>query len=352
MGAFEIAIYLLIGLGTVLAFVTYRLLAEDKKRNRKDVRRINAIYVFIIFFMVICQVIILDRFSVNERVTITNADGRSLSIQVNHTTLPWDEFSRNDTSRYYASKEDGFTFKLPEGIRPELKRLTGFDAYLESVNLETTRENIDAFISFSQIKRVLNCISSNTQPLSYEESLQCFRESSGISKYGKMLRKSVSTRWICGNSVQLTFNNHSSSNITGLLFHEDSLKTQDSTANLSHLQFTPYFSVTVFERPTGAKNDPAFSLANYFISSAANMIYDVEKIVADERNILVASKLRLDNVSYGGIVDHFDIHRWVQLLQSDDHVYLVEIAYSPQSDPRDVVWEDLKDAFESFRCYQ
>ena len=187
MGTFEIAIYVLIGLGTILAFVTYRLLSEDKKRNKRDVRKINAIYVYIIFFMVICQVAILDHFSNNSKITVTNMDGRSISVANRKIILPWDEFFHEDTTQFYYSKEDGFSFRLPEGIRPEIERVHGFDAYLKGVNFETSPENMDAFLSFSRMKMALGCLVSDYQERPYEEALTCFRESTGISKFGSIL---------------------------------------------------------------------------------------------------------------------------------------------------------------------
>ena len=369
----------------ILVILTSRLLSGRKKHSVLNIRKFNAVYVFILFFMIIFMLLIMMEFYQGPVITLTNKDNYQITVKEKVETESVEYASHLDSTLIYIDDNHGFYFALPRNSdwsRP--KTMNGLMAYMEKTGLETNKANAELYLRWNPYREVLQCIFADLKMNPYEEILICFDKTMRESAYGNMMRLSYSTQIEYGIPIEIKITNTGSSPFS--LFSrksssQESLQTSenqnDSIQNnpdpalkdlsagisMTSLNFINYFNVTVFDKTQIPEGDNRFTIANYFLQNTVNLASNVEKIIASEDNILLAFSLMLENAIFSvpdlspqmsgeqvkKEAQDITIHRWGRMIEDSERLYILEMAYSPETDDEmSSIWNDLRTTFESF----
>ncbi|MFH1321798.1 MAG: hypothetical protein ABII90_14255 [Bacteroidota bacterium] len=348
---------------------TNKLLAEEKDRNLTSVRKLNAVYIFIIFFMVILLLLIIKDFYQGPMITLTNKDNYKVTIKEKIEKINVKDISSDDQRKMYTDELEKFCFILPSDTGWSKPRImSGLRAYLEKTGLETNKANIESFLNWNPYTEMLQCVFSDLRLKPYDDILDCLDKSLTESPYGKMLKLSLLTQTEYGKSVKIKIKNrytspffvfeHKNQTVNSTLDSIPALPGQNApfTDEYATLNFTNYFNVVVLDKTKIKKDDNKLTLANYFLNNTINFASNLENIIASENNILFTSSFNFENAilfqSHNPNMEKkpldLRIYRWVRMIEEPDLLYIIEMAYSPETDITSNIWSDLKTMFESF----
>src|SRR3990172_5542432 len=345
----------------VLVILTSRILSVRKERSVINIRKINAVYVFILFFMIVFMLLIMMEFYQGPTITLINKDNYQITVKEKIEKQSVEDAFRKDTGLVYLDNNNAFYFTLPRNSGWSKPRImNGLLAYMEKTGLETNKANAELFFRWNPYTEVLKCIFADLKMNPYEELLICLDKTMKESAYGNMLRLSYSTQLEFGKPIEIKIRSLGSSPLS-IFSRKDSLRNSTDSIPMTNLNFINYFNVTIFDKTQIPKTDNRFTLANYFLQNTVNMANNVEKIIASEDNILLAFSFLLENVILffpAPALQSADpqaeqkkgqdirIRRWGRLIEDSERLYILEMAYSPETDDEmSSIWNDLKTTF-------
>ena len=324
-------------------------------------------------------------------ITLSNKDNYQITVKEKVETESVEYASNLDSTLIYIDDNHGFYFALPRNSDwSKPKTMNGLMAYMEKTGLETNKANAELYLRWNPYREVLQCVFADLKMNPYEEILICFDKTMRESAYGNMMRLSYSTQIEYGKPIEIKITNTGSSPFS--LFSrkgssQKSLQTSenqnDSIQNnpdpalkdlsegiaMTSLNFINYFNVTVFDKTQIPEGDNRFTIANYFLQNTVNLASNVEKIIASEDNILLAFSFNLENAIFSvpnllsgaeaspqmsgeqvkKEAQDITIHRWGRMIEDSERLYILEMAYSPETDDEmSSIWNDLRTTFESF----
>ena len=386
MNSIMVYTFAIIILVWILVILTSRLLSGRRKRSVLNIRKFNAVYVFILFFMIVFMLLIMMEFYQGPTITLTNKDNFQITVKEKVETKSIEYASNLDSSLVYIDDNHGFYFTLPRNSDwSKPKTMNGLMAYMEKTGLETNKANAELYLRWNPYREILQCVFADLKMNPYEEILLCFDKTMRGSAYGNMMRLSYSTQIEYGKPIEIKITNTGNSpfsNFSRKSSSQESLRVpenqNDSTRNnpdpalkslgsgitTTSLNFINYFNVTVFDKTQIPEGDNRFTIANYFLQNTVNLASNVEKIIASEDNILLAFSFKLEDAVFPvppSLSTHLSdeqveketqditIHRWGRMIEDSERLYVLEMAYSPETDDeRSSIWNNLKTIFESF----
>ncbi len=359
MDPVKIYAFCILTLLVVLVFLTWHLFSEKRRLHGIGVKKYTGVYIFILFFMIIFMLLIMIQLYEGPKIILTNSEGFKISLTENVEKLNYDQVSLLDPTVYYIDEHKSFVINLPtDSLWSKPIVMNGLRAYVERAGLETNQTNVESFLKWNPYRELLSCIFVDLTMKPYIDMVACLDYTLVNSSYGKMLRKSHSTLIEYGKPVKIEVNVQSGTpfNIMGAgpapLGSTDPSRS-DSTDSAEEdlkatLSYSNYFSLTILDKTTMNVDDNQLTLANYFLKNTINLTSNAERIIASENNMLFTSSFEFKGAELNGKTVDFRIQRWVRMLEEKEKLYILEMAYSPDTDPTLVIWKDLKLIFESF----
>jgi len=347
--------FAIITLVALLAALTWHLLVERKKQQIIKVNQ-NRLYIFIVFLVIVFTLLIMMEYYKGPQITLVDKEGYEISIkeQIEHV-----EANKYDGDDYYIDENKTFLFALPktEGWSEPII-MNGLRAYIEKAGLETNKTNVESFLKWNPYRDLLKCIFVDLSVHPYLDMVQCLDRSLLNSPYGIMLKMSYSTVLEFGQpfEVEVKVNEGAPFNIFTKATSDSSASPDSAQASeidttedeYTTLSYVNYFNITVLDKSAIPMDDDQLTLANYFLKNTINLSSNAEKLIANENNMLFTSSLEFKGARFMEWSRDIKIKRWVRMLEEPDKLYILEMAYSPDTDPKKVIWNDLKLIFESF----
>lgn len=330
-----------------------KLILEGQQADEKRLRTLLEDYYSNLrrFVQVSGRDVILARIeAVSEQVS-TVLEGqqlilRTLDLKLGSNALsiasvkePREAVSALDPHKYYVNSATGFRFKLPADeafSKPAM--LEGIEGLLAAKNavlnpeiqqqLQTNLQVHPLGPAFQTVKIVR---------IAYGKSMtvECTDDTTNELIDRILARvKSIAKE----QSVELT--------------PEDLSKARRMAIGLDRLNFQDEFMVTVFDKRKLMEAPIKVTLPSLFVTLTSAMGLFTDKLVADEQSILGGVDLSLQNVKIDQKIGDFAVERWMLLTENKEAFFLVEIAYSPQTQEPLKVWEDLRDMMTSFRALE
>ena len=309
--------------------------------------------------MIIFMLLIMIQLYEGPKIILTNNEGYKITLTEKVERLNYDQVALLDPMVYYLDEHKSFVINLPaDSLWSKPMVMNGLRAYVERAGLETNQTNVESFLKWNPYRELLSCIFVDLTMKPYIDMVACLDYTLANSSYGKMLRKSHSTLIEYGKPIEIKVNVQSGTpfNIMGagpVPLGKSDLASDDSTAIAEEdlratLSFSNYFSLTILDKTSMGVDDNQMTLANYFLKNTINLTSNAARIIASENNMLFTSSFEFKGAELDGKIVDLRIQRWVRMLEEMDKLYIVEMAYSPDTDPTKVIWQDLKLIFESF----
>ncbi|PCH96526.1 MAG: hypothetical protein COB85_03450 [Bacteroidetes bacterium] len=339
---------------TVLIFLTWHLFSEKRRLHGIGVKKYTGVYIFILFFMIIFMLLIMIHLYEGPKIILANSEGYKISLTEKVEHLNYDQVALLDPTVYHVDEHKSFVVTLPlDSQWSKPIAMNGLRAYVERAGLETNQTNVESFLKWNPYREFLSCIFVDLTMKPYIDMVACLDYTLVNSTYGKMLRKSRSTLIQYGKPIKIQVNVQSGTpfNVMGAgpdaLGKADSSDVADQDAKAT-LSYSNYFSLTILDKTAMEADNNKLTLANYFLKNTINLTSNAERIIASENNMLFTSSFEFKGAEMEGKTIDLRIQRWVRMLEEQDKLYILELAYSPDTDPGKLIWKDLKLIFESF----
>ena len=112
-------------------------------------------------------------------------------------------------------------------------------------------------------------------------------------------------------------------------------------------------NVYVLSKKDAKEFEGRLTMASLFVRLAPLLAaVKIDKPAADERSILSGLSETLTNVKVDGAPGDLRIDRWFFITEGPGAFYMIEIAYSPQTNESADTWTDLSHMMTSFRVFQ
>ncbi len=261
--------------------------------------------------------------------------GNKLSVKTSQLQAEPERITKLDPQQYFIDSMRGFSFEKPNRQRwSQPKLLLGLDAMLQAKNLLLTSEMREAMAA-----------------------------GLAVHPMGEMLNDVEVLRLVSGDSLLIEVTDQTSNELIDAIIdrmqksaaaplsESDLAAFRRQNIGFERITFSNEFMVSVYDKtkPQGAPIKP--SLPNFFMMLTSAMGLAVDRLVADEQTILAGISLTLHQVKINGQLKDLRIDRWMLVTESQDHFYLVEIAYSPQTTGSIQIWEELRALMDSFRVF-
>ena len=263
--------------------------------------------------------------------------GNKVSVQT--TKVSREEVQGLDPQRHYIDSARGFFFEAPtteNWSKPNV--LSGFKALIEAKGVTLSPQLLEA----------------------YERNI-------AINPLGPMLRQAETVRLVSGESLRVEFTDETSNELIDKIIEntikdaeskgvqlqdEDIVSLRRSALGVETLDFANEFTVAIFDKKKLVDLPGALSLPAFFTAISSTLGINLDKLVANENQMLTGGSVSLQKVRIDGSVKDFRVYRWMLMTESKDAFYMVEIAYSPQTAGSIQVWEDLRNLMDSFRLIE
>ncbi|MBL4656815.1 MAG: hypothetical protein JKX73_02360 [Flavobacteriales bacterium] len=357
METYKVYIFGIVALALALATLSFQLLTKGEKKKIAEVKFLTHIYIFVFFFMIILMLMIMVEFYRGPQIALTNNSNYQVIISERLDKVPVSDVNAEDAN-IYVDPDNNFYLSAPSSkswAEPNVRN--GLRAYLENAGLETGRTNVESFIKWNPYRGILSCVLNDITVKPYDDMMSCLQETLLKSTYGMMLKLSTSTLYEYGDYITVQISPDFKTPLTSLLPLQDSeiLDSLNSTMSDSNdapkyvdLSFINYFSITVLDKTMIPVDQDKITLANYFLKNTVNLSSNAEKIISTEKMMLFTSSFDFENARIGEVTKDFQIHRWVRMIEEPDKLFIIEMAYCPETDADRKIWKDQKLMFESF----
>jgi len=351
-------IIIIIGMGITLAVMTIKFLVDQKRRGKSDLHRINGLYIYILCSIVVSVLFVLKEVSRGATITLANKNNLAITINKNIERIRSVDLNTNDSNNFYFDEQEGFSFRIPQTIgwnKPT--KISGLGAYMEKVAFETNMNSIESFLKSRVNSELLECIFNDPGIKPVYDIHSCVGKQISNGMLGRLLSACHSTSVKHGITTVIDIREKSSTPIDEFFTDNDStvsdsvsfVSNESGDQYVSSLSYVNYFNVTVINKEQIEELQNQFTLANYFVSSASYLTDNIENIIADEKNWLFTANLEFNDVKIADTTSDFIINRWVRMIDDNGKLYVIEMAYSPETDKDGELWKDLKATFESFK---
>jgi len=332
-----------IGLGFLLALLSFLLIKEEQKKKKPSKVIINATRTFMFFSIVILILGILSGFAKSDQ---------TLSLKLGDNVLTINEISFQKVSdlnidEYYINSEFGFAFKKPNdnwsSIQIEkgisgIYRLMGIKSeYITEKSLEAALENdpIGKLFADSHHYYFINPESKTNISIT---------DSTGndiIEAYLSQLSQSLLDT---SNFYALD----TTDNEDKVYFLEEMADYRKQLLGFDTLEVKEAFLLSVYPKeslPTYNKN---MKLPAFFTSLSTAFGTNTDKLIANEKQILAGMEIQINNVIRGNEIVDFDNKKWILFTENEKYFFTVEISYPPKFSSSINRWDELQDILNSF----
>lgn len=357
METYKVYIFGIVALALALATLSFQLLSKDERKKVAEVKFLTRIYIFVFFFMIVLMLLIMVELYKGPQIVLNNNANYQLVVNEQIRKIALAD-AQDIGNTCYVDADNQFYLTLPQSKDwEEPKVQSGLLAYLEKAGLETGKTNVESFIKWNPYRGVLSCVLNDLTVKPYDEMMTCLQQTLLKSTYGLMLKLSTSTVFEYGEYVNVQISPQFRTPLTSLLLPQDTeildslnsdVTDSSKTPKYVDLAFINYLNITVLDKTKIPADEDKITLANYFLKNTINLSSNAEKIISNEKMMLFTSSFNFENARIDGETKDFQIHRWVRMIEEPDKMYIIEIAYCPETDKNGAIWADQKLMFESF----
>jgi len=357
MENYKIYIFGIVALALALSVLSFHLLSDTKKKRIAEIKFLTGTYIFVFFFMIVFMLLIMIEFHRGPQIVLNNAENYQVIVKERVDVLKVEDVDTEAGN--YLDPQHCFFLSLP--LSPDWREplvRNGLRSYLEKAGLETGKKNVESFVKWNPYRGALTCVLNDISLKPYDEMMLCLTQMLMKSSYGQMLQFSTSTVFEFGDTIEVKINPEFKTPLTGTLLSKDtkvldSLNAQlesDSldTPNFVELTFINYLNITVLDKSQIPLSGEKITLANYFLRNAINVSANAQKIISNEKMMLFTSSFDFEKAQFEDESRDFRVHRWVRMIEEPTKLYVIEMAYCPETDVEGVIWQDQKRMFESF----
>jgi hypothetical protein len=265
---------------------------------------------------------------------------REISVQTQSLVAPAASANTVDPQKYFIDSTHGFLFRLPTSESWEKP-----ETIIGLSNMIAARIDLEP------------------------EAAQAVVQQLNLNPFGTMLIEQSLVRFKTGQVLNLVFTEDTTTDFAenfiarlGVEYRRENpnMPEQEIDAELKKLKlnlirgiatsvrFQNEFCVTWLDK---AKLPPNLkpSMAGILLQVGSTFATTARDIKMVDKNITLTSSIFMRNVLINGQKMDLTADRWLLLTEAKDYFYLVEIAFSPQTQDSVAIWDDLKGMVESFR---
>lgn len=113
--------------------------------------------------------------------------------------------------------------------------------------------------------------------------------------------------------------------------------------------FQNHIAISILDKALAQDSPLEANLGNVFLLAVKQTGEALENLAANDQSILWGTSQTLTNVIVNGEPRELTSYRMSQLVEGPDRFYQVSICYSPQSETSLIIWEELREMFNSFQ---
>lgn len=332
-----------IGLGFLLALMSYMLIKREQERERPNKSFLNTARTFMLFSILIMLLGIISEFlKTKSSLNIRLGDNE---ISINEQS--YSSLSALDTKDYFINSEFGFAFKKPNQSWTNIKSEKGIDGLLKIMQVKSkliTKENLE--LGFS--KSPLGSLFKNAT-LYYFENLESktnisFTDSTGNDLINDLIKERSKTL-LDTNSL---FGYDTTDIEDKKDYLDEILEYRKTILGLDTIVAKESFLLSIYPKDSLPDYLRKLKLPGFYTSYSIALGLNTDKLVANEKQILAGAELNLNNVTIKNTISNFQNKKWLMFTENEHYFFVIEINYSPQISSTTDLWDNLQDALNSF----
>ncbi|WKL47909.1 hypothetical protein Q1W71_23540 [Flavobacterium pectinovorum] len=328
-----------IGLGFLLAFMSYQLIKREQEKEKPNALFLKSAQVFMFFSIVIMALGILSEFIKTKTSLSIKLGGNEININ----ELSYSSLSSLNTNEYFINSEFGFAFKKPNKNWTNIKSEKGIDGLLKIININSklmTKENIETELKQNRIGSLI----LNATYYYFENT-----ESKTIVSVTDKTGNDIIDDFIKKESKILLDTSDYGYDTTDIEekkeYFEELLDYRKQLLGFDSLEAKEAFLLSVIPKDSLA---PPLKLPSFYTSYSMVLGLNIDKLVANEKQILAGTEITLNNVKFNKQISKFQNKKWIMVTENEKYFFIIEISYSPQISSSTDLWDNLQDTLNSF----
>lgn len=268
-----------------------------------------------------------------------NLHDKEISIRTAQLKSSAPEVRNFDPTKFYVDSTSGFSFARPTGKSwSDPKPISGIDAVLKAKGAVLTR-------AMRERQRVSLALHPLGKMILHQKVL---RITSGKPINIKTTDQTTNQLF---DSILAKMKKDASSKGT-VLSAKIVTNIRKQILGFNSINFSNEFTVSVFDKANAAGVPVKLSLPNFFMTMGAQVGLMTDRLVANKDSILLGMSINLKQVTIDGRDTDVRIDRWMLFTETTQRFYLVEIAFSPETEDSIEVWKELRQMIDSFRVFK
>jgi hypothetical protein len=332
-----------IGLGFLLALMSYMLLKKEQEKDKPNKSVLNTTRTFMLFSILIMLLGIISEFFKTKSSLNIRLGNNEISIN----ELSYSSISELDTKEYFINSDYGFAFKKPNKSWTNVRSEKGLDGLLKIMQVKSkliTKKNLE--LGFS--RNPLGSLFKNAT-LYYFENLESktnvsVTDSSGNDLINELIKKR--------SNLLLDTNSFLGYDTTDIEDKEDYLDEilgyRKSILGFDTIVAKEAFLLSIYPKDSLPDYLRKLKLPGFYTSYSIALGLNTDKLVANEKQILAGAEMNLNNVRIKNTISNFQNKKWLMFTENEQYFFVIEISYSPQISSTTDLWDNLQDALNSF----
>ncbi len=340
----EILKFGVIGLGFLLALLSFYLLRIEQKKDEHDKIVINSIRLFMLFSIIVLLIGLFSEFiKTPERLSIQL--GRN-ELQVREIkTVPASDIN---PGKYFVSSEQKFAFRLPNKKNwSQITKYTGVVGLFKLMEIDSDVISLESLVE-GVMNNPLGTVISNMSLYYFENQASRTKISLTDSSSNKMIDYYMETagRQLLDPASPEYLDTTVAKNKTA--YKEKMKRYRETLFGFRSFVAKESFLLYVLPKARLVENLKDMSMPAFFVSFSSFLGYNVDKLVANESQILIGSEIKMRNLDIGDNYGNFQNKKWMMFAENDQYFYVIEINYSPQITDSIDLWDELQSYLQSF----
>ncbi|UUF16718.1 MULTISPECIES: hypothetical protein [Flavobacterium] len=328
-----------IGLGFLLALMSYQLIKREQVKEEPNALFLKSAQIFMFFSIIIMALGIFSEFIKTK--TSLNIKLGSNVVSINE--LSYSSLSSLNTNEYFINSEFGFAFKTPNKNWSNIKSEKGVDGLLKIINTKSeliTKENIETGLKQNRIgSLILNgtyYYFENTE----SKTIVSVTDKTGNDMIDDLIKKESKIL------LDTTYFGYDTTDIGEKKeYFEELSDYRRKLLGFDSFEAKESFVVSVLPKDSLT---PPLKLPSFYTSYSMVLGLNVDKLVANEKQILAGTEITLNNIKLNKQISKFQNKKWIMFTENEKYFFIVEISYSPQISSSTDLWDNLQDTLNSF----
>lgn len=332
-----------IGLGFLLALMSYILLKKEQEKDKPNKSFLNTTRTFMLFSILIMLLGIISEFLKTKSSLNIELGNNKISInELSYTSL-----STLDAKDYFINSEFGFAFKKPNQNWTNIKSEKGIDGLLKIMQIKSkliTKENLELAFSRSPLGSLFK-----NATLYYFENLESKTNISLTDSSGNdLINELVKKRSKVLSDTNSLFGYDTTDVEDKKEYLDEILEYRKSILGFDSIVAREAFLLSIYPKDSLPDYLRKLKLPGFYSSYSIALGLNTDKLVANEKQILAGAELNLNNVRIKNIISNFQNKKWLMFTENKHYFFVIEISYSPQISSTTDLWDNLQDALNSF----